>query len=45
MIPALALPFSVLGTFTVMQLMHFSLDNLSMMALILSMASSSTTRS
>jgi HAE1 family hydrophobic/amphiphilic exporter-1 len=36
MIPALALPFSVLGTFTVMQLMHFSLDNLSMMALILS---------
>jgi HAE1 family hydrophobic/amphiphilic exporter-1 len=36
MIPALALPFSVLGTFAVMQLMNFSLDNLSMMALILS---------
>ena len=34
---ALALPFSILGTFiTVMELMHFSLDNLSMMALILS---------
>jgi HAE1 family hydrophobic/amphiphilic exporter-1 len=36
MIPALALPFSILGTFAVMQLMHFSLNNLSMMALILS---------
>src|SRR5206468_1955439 len=33
MIPALALPFSILGTFAVMQLMHFSLNNLSMMAL------------
>ncbi len=35
MIPALALPFSILGTFAVMQLLHFSLNNLSMMALIL----------
>ena len=35
-IPALALPFSILGTFAVMQLMHYSLDNLSMMAIILS---------
>jgi hydrophobe/amphiphile efflux-1 (HAE1) family protein len=34
-IPALALPFSILGTFAVMQLLHYSLDNLSMMALIL----------
>jgi hydrophobe/amphiphile efflux-1 (HAE1) family protein len=36
LIPALALPFSVLGSFAVMQLLHYSLDNLSMMALILS---------
>src|SRR5207245_906520 len=36
MIPALALPFSLLGTFAVMQMLHYSLDNLSMMALILS---------
>jgi hydrophobic/amphiphilic exporter-1 (mainly G- bacteria), HAE1 family len=36
MIPALALPFSILGTFTVMQMLNFSLNNLSMMALILS---------
>jgi HAE1 family hydrophobic/amphiphilic exporter-1 len=35
-IPALALPFSILGTFAVMQMMHYSLDNLSMMAIILS---------
>jgi len=35
-IPALALPFSLLGTFCVMLLLHFSLNNLSMMALILS---------
>ena len=35
-IPAMALPFSILGTFAVMYLMDFSLDNLSMMALILS---------
>ncbi len=34
-IPALALPFSILGTFVVMQVMDYSLDNLSMMALIL----------
>src|SRR2546428_9622787 len=36
MIPALALPFSILGTFAVMKLLNFSLNNLSMMALILS---------
>jgi hydrophobic/amphiphilic exporter-1 (mainly G- bacteria), HAE1 family len=36
LIPALALPFSILGAFSVMQVMHYSLDNLSMMALILS---------
>jgi len=35
-IPALALPLSILGTFIVMSLLGFSLDNLSMMALILS---------
>ena len=34
--PALALPFSILGTFAVMKLLNFSLNNLSMMALILS---------
>src|SRR4051812_9239196 len=36
MIPALALPFSILGTFAMMRVMNYSLDNLSMMALILS---------
>ncbi len=36
LIPALALPFSILGTFTVMELLGYTLDNLSMMALILS---------
>src|SRR6478736_3554061 len=36
LIPALALPFSILGTFAVMEVLNFSLDNLSMMALILS---------
>src|SRR5579863_2636920 len=35
-IPSLALPFSVVGTFAAMYLLHYSLDNLSMMALILS---------
>jgi hydrophobic/amphiphilic exporter-1 (mainly G- bacteria), HAE1 family len=35
-IPALALPFSILGTVAVMEALGFSLDNLSMMALILS---------
>src|SRR5204862_676002 len=35
MIPALALPFSILGTFAVMEVLHFSLNNLSMMALVL----------
>jgi len=36
LIPALALPFSILGTFAVMKVLNYSLDNLSMMALILS---------
>src|SRR5712692_9058194 len=35
-IPSLALPFSFIGTFAVMYLLGYSLDNLSMMALILS---------
>jgi HAE1 family hydrophobic/amphiphilic exporter-1 len=37
LIPTLALPFSILGTFAVMQVLGFSLNNLSMMALILSL--------
>ncbi|MBL8220254.1 MAG: efflux RND transporter permease subunit, partial [Bryobacterales bacterium] len=36
LIPTLALPFSILGTFGVMYLCGYSLNNLSMMALILS---------
>ncbi len=36
LIPALALPFSILGTFTVMYLLGFTLNNISMMAVILS---------
>ncbi|HET9831510.1 MAG TPA: efflux RND transporter permease subunit, partial [Vicinamibacterales bacterium] len=36
LIPALALPFSILGTFAIMEMLDFTLDNLSMMALILS---------
>src|SRR2546428_5916776 len=36
LIPEIALPFSILGTFAVMELLNFSLNNLSMMALILS---------
>jgi HAE1 family hydrophobic/amphiphilic exporter-1 len=35
-IPSLALPFSIVGTFTVMYLLGYSLDNLSLMALTLS---------
>jgi HAE1 family hydrophobic/amphiphilic exporter-1 len=35
LIPSLALPFSIVGTFAVMYLCNYSLDNLSMMALIL----------
>ena len=35
LIPTLALPFSILGTFTVMAMLHYTLDNMSMMALIL----------
>src|SRR5882724_11035462 len=36
LIPSLALPVSIVGTFSVMYVLHYSLDNLSMMALILS---------
>jgi HAE1 family hydrophobic/amphiphilic exporter-1 len=36
MIPSLALPMSIVGTFAVMYLMDYSLDNLSLMALTLS---------
>ncbi len=36
LIPSLALPFSIIGTFAVMQLLGYSLDNLSLMALTLS---------
>jgi hydrophobic/amphiphilic exporter-1 (mainly G- bacteria), HAE1 family len=36
LIPSLALPFSLVGTFAAMYMLDFSLDNLSMMALILS---------
>src|SRR5215470_475500 len=36
LIPARALPFSILGTFSIMKMLDFTLDNLSMMALILS---------
>jgi HAE1 family hydrophobic/amphiphilic exporter-1 len=35
-IPSLALPFSIVGTFAVMSIMGYTLDNLSMMALVLS---------
>ncbi|MCL5746578.1 MAG: efflux RND transporter permease subunit, partial [Acidobacteria bacterium] len=35
-IPTMALPFSIVGTFAIMYVLDFSLDNLSMMALILS---------
>src|SRR3954470_7696298 len=35
MIPAMALPFSIAGTFSVMYLLGFSMNNISMMALIL----------
>jgi len=35
-IPSLALPVSLIGTFAVMSLLHYSLDNLSLMALTLS---------
>src|SRR6185437_3738462 len=36
LIPAMALPFSIIGTFAVMWLLDYSLDNLSLMALTLS---------
>ncbi|MBN3906291.1 MAG: efflux RND transporter permease subunit [Nostoc sp. NMS1] len=35
-IPSMALPVSLIGTFAVMYLLHYSLDNLSLMALTLS---------
>ncbi|MEP6495101.1 MAG: efflux RND transporter permease subunit [bacterium] len=34
-IPSLALPMSIIGTFSVMYVLHYSLDNLSLMALTL----------
>src|SRR5439155_3276505 len=36
LIPSIALPVSIVGTFSVMYILNYSLDNLSMMALILS---------
>jgi len=36
LIPSLVLPFSIVGTFSAMYLLNFSLDNLSLMALTLS---------
>ncbi len=36
LIPSLALPFSIIGTFAAMYAMHFSIDNISLMALTLS---------
>jgi HAE1 family hydrophobic/amphiphilic exporter-1 len=36
MIPGMALPFSIVGTFAIMYVLDYSLDNISMMALILS---------
>jgi HAE1 family hydrophobic/amphiphilic exporter-1 len=36
LIPSLALPFSIIGTFAAMYLMNFSIDNISLMALTLS---------
>jgi HAE1 family hydrophobic/amphiphilic exporter-1 len=36
MIPAMALPLSIVGTFSAMYVLKYSLDNLSMMALVLS---------
>jgi len=44
-IPSLALPLSIVGTFAAMNLFGYSLDNLSLMALTLASASLSTTRS
>ena len=35
-IPSMALPFALMGTFAMMAVFHYSLDNLSLMALILS---------
>jgi HAE1 family hydrophobic/amphiphilic exporter-1 len=36
LIPSLALPFSIIGTFAIMSVLGFSIDNLSLMALTLS---------
>ncbi len=36
-IPSLSMPLSILGTFAVMQLLGYSLDNLSLMAIVLSL--------
>lgn len=35
MIPSMALPLSIVGTFSIMYLLNFSLDNMSLMALLL----------
>jgi HAE1 family hydrophobic/amphiphilic exporter-1 len=35
LIPSMALPMSIIGTFSVMYMLHYSLDNLSLMALTL----------
>ncbi len=44
-IPSLALPMSIIGTFAVMWVLNYTLDNLSLMAITLASASWSTTRS
>ena len=44
-IPSMAVPLSLLATFGIMFVSGFSLDNLSLMALTIRSASSSTTRS
>ena len=44
-IPSVAVPLSLIGTFGVMYLLGYSLNNLSLMALTISTASSSTTPS
>jgi hypothetical protein len=45
LIPSLAMPLSIVGSFAVMHLLGYSLDNLSLLALTLAWASWSTTPS
>jgi len=45
LIPCVAVPLSLIGTFAVMYLFGFSLDNMSLMALTVATGSSSTTPS